>query len=174
MTVKQQTNLQNTLTVAHSDYEKSLNSFAFFKIHDHSLGEDMVQDTFLKTWKYLVRGGKIEVMKAFLYHILNNLIIDEYRKNKPTSLDVMQENGFDPKDESAYTSTNLIDGKNALSLISKLPDKYQKVMKMKYAQNLTLQEMSLITGKSKNSLAVQIHRGLEKLKLIFNSPKIAV
>lgn len=29
--------------------------------------------------------------------------------------------------------------------------------------------MSLITGKTKNSTAVQIHRGLEKLKLLYEN-----
>jgi DNA-directed RNA polymerase specialized sigma24 family protein len=31
-------------------------------------------------------------------------------------------------------------------------------------QDLSLKEISLITGDSKNSIAVKLHRGLEKLK----------
>jgi DNA-directed RNA polymerase specialized sigma24 family protein len=48
-----------------------------------------------------------------------------------------------------------------------LPKKYQKVVHMRYVQDLTLEEMSLITGQSKNAMAVQVHRGLEKLKLLY-------
>ena len=58
MTEKQETSLRTVLTAAHLDYEKKLNIHAFFKLNDHALGEDIVQDTFVKTWMYLVRGGR--------------------------------------------------------------------------------------------------------------------
>ncbi len=91
MTPEEENEQKEILSVAHHDFEKGLNRHAFFKIHDHSIGEDLVQDTFMKTWKYFVRGGKIEMMKAFLYHVLNNLIVDQYRKNKTSSYDALLE-----------------------------------------------------------------------------------
>ncbi|MEI6494492.1 MAG: sigma-70 family RNA polymerase sigma factor [bacterium] len=122
----------------------------------------------MKTWKYLVRGGKIEMMKAFLYHVLNNLIVDEYRKHKITSLDTMMEKGFEPGVDNVNQLFNLLDGKRALSLIQNLPKKYQEVMRMRYVRDLSLKEIALIVGQSKNTVAVQLHRGLAKLKLIYN------
>jgi RNA polymerase sigma-70 factor (ECF subfamily) len=169
LTPKQKTEQQAALTTAHHNYEKGLNLHAFFKTHDHAIGRDLVQDTFLKTWSYLVKGGKIDIMKAFLYHVLNNLIVDEYRKHKTTSLDALFEKGFEPSIDHSVRLFNVLDGKAALLLIARLPEKYQKVMRMKYVQNLSLKEMSLLTGESKNTMAVQVHRGLEKLKLLYNS-----
>jgi RNA polymerase sigma-70 factor (ECF subfamily) len=167
MTPKQTIQERAALTVAHSEYGKMLNSHAFFRVHNHALGEDLVQDTFIKTWSYLVKGGKIDVMKAFLYHILNNLIVDEYRKHKTTSLDVLLEKGLEPSAGDTKRLLDVLDGKAALSLIQRLPVAYQKVMRMRYVQDLSLQEMSLITGQSKNTIAVQVHRGLEKLKVLY-------
>ena len=68
ITLKQKVHLQAILTLAHQDHQRGLNARAFFKVHDHAIGEDLVQDTFVKTWSYLLRGGKIDIMKAFLYH----------------------------------------------------------------------------------------------------------
>ncbi|MFA6393057.1 MAG: RNA polymerase sigma factor [Candidatus Paceibacterota bacterium] len=169
MNLKQKIKRQLILTLAHNDFEKGLNLHAFFKVHDHQISEDLVQDTFMKTWIYLVRGGKISMMKAFLYHILNHLIIDEYRKHKNISLDVLLEKGL-PEPDTGRTNRqfNILDGKTAFALIGLLPFKYQKIMKMKYIQDLSLKEMSLITGQSTRTIAVQIHRGLEKLKLLYN------
>lgn len=167
MDQKQKTKLDAMMTLAHFDYEKKLNARAFFKIHDHTIGEDLVQDTFMKTWVYLLRGGKIDTMKAFLYHILNNLIIDEYRKHKTTSLDVLLEKGFEPSDDNSMRIFNILDGKVALLLIQRLPKKYQKVVHMRYVRLLSLKEISLITGQSKNAIAVQSHRGLKKLRLLY-------
>ncbi len=169
MNHKNKIKLQAILTVAHQDFEKGLNARAYFKVHDHSIGEDMVQTTFLKTWKYLVKGGKIDIMRAFLYHILNNLIIDEYRKKKAVSLDVMIEKGFEPAQAETVNLVDMLDGKKAMLLIAQLPLKYQKVMRMRYVQDLSLEEMSLITGRSKNSIAVEAYRGLEKLKILYKN-----
>lgn len=166
---KKKTGKEVALIEAHREYEKGLNKYAFFKTHDHEIGADLVQDTFLKTWVYLVKGGKIDVMKAFLYHVLNNLIVDEYRKHKTSSLDVLLEKGFDPSaGDHSERVLNTLDGKSAFLLIQYLPEKYQKVLRMKYEQDLSLKEMSLLTGQSKNAIAVQLHRGLEKLKLLYS------
>ena len=137
-------------------------------MHDHAKGEDLVQDTFMKTWSYLARGGKIDVMKAFLYHILNNLIVDEYRKHKTSSLDVLIEKGFEPSADQPEHFVSVLDTKRALLLVHRLPQKYQKVLRMRYLQDLSLAEMALITGQSKNVMAVQVHRGLAKLRLLYD------
>ncbi len=168
MTLKQEIQRKGILTLAHNDYERGMNSYASYKIHNSATSQDLVQDTFVKTWSYLVRGGKVDKMKAFLYHILNNLIVDEYRKNKAISLDVLLEKGFEPSVDHSENIFNVFDGKLAVLLIQYLPVKYQKIMRMKYTQDLSLTEISLITGQSKKTVAVQAHRGLEKLKLLYN------
>ncbi|MDD5068234.1 MAG: RNA polymerase sigma factor [Candidatus Pacebacteria bacterium] len=169
--------LNNTLTVmtieqkitqAYNNYQKGLSRYSFSKISNRATGEDLVQDTFMKTWTYLVKGGRVDSMKAFLYHVLNNLIVDQYRKKKTSSLDVLLEKGYEPKAPDGDRLINTLDGKSASLLIEKLPETYQKVMRMRYIQDLSLAEMASETGQSKNAIAVQLHRGLEKLKLLYN------
>ncbi|MDE2399741.1 MAG: RNA polymerase sigma factor [Patescibacteria group bacterium] len=168
MNKKQEVKSQKILTQAYTDYKDMLSKRAFFKVNDRVVSEYLVQDTFIKTWKYLMKGGKIEIMGAFLYHVLNNLIVDEYRKHKTTSLDSLLEKGFEPRAEDHERIFDALDGKTSFGLIEHLPRIYKKVIRMKYAQDLSLKEMSQITGKSKNVIAVQTHRGLEKLKLLYN------
>jgi RNA polymerase sigma-70 factor (ECF subfamily) len=164
---KQEKEMGATMTAAYRNYEKGMSKHSFFKVHNHELSDDLVQDTFMKTWSYLVKGGKIDVMKAFLYHALNCLIIDEYRKRKVTSLEVLLESGFEPTTPEPAHLLNVLDGKAAIILIQRLPEKYRKVMRMRYAQNLSLNEMALLTGQTKNTMAVQTHRGLKMLKIIY-------
>lgn len=58
MTPKQRKKLQSVLTLAHNDFQKGLHARAFFKVHNKVTSEDLVQDTFMKTWKYLNKGWK--------------------------------------------------------------------------------------------------------------------
>lgn len=157
------------LSKAYGDFNKGLYSYAFFKVSNHEIGEDMVQETFVKTWKYLVSKGKIDGMKSFLYHILNNLIVDEYRKRKrkPTSLDTLTDGGFTPSIDNSEELFNTIDGKVAVLLIKKLPDIYREIVHMRYVQDLSLKEMAEITGQSENTLSVRVHRGVHKLRVLY-------
>lgn len=169
MTPIQEKKFNTMLTLADHDFKKALNSFAFFKLHSKEISEELVQDTFIKTWNYLVKGGKIVLMKAFLFHILNDLIVDQYRKHKTISLNAILEKGFEPNTSNNNERLfNIIDGKALFLLIRCLPEKYRKIMDMKYIQFLSINEMSLITGQTKNTVTVQASRGLEKLKLLYN------
>jgi len=168
MTTKQETRLQTVLTSAHLNYAKKLNAYACFRLSDCSLGEDLVQNTFMKTWIYLVKGGKIKTMRALLYHILNDLIIDEYRKHKTySSLNFLIEKGFEPSTNNSEQFFNFLDGKASVFLIDRLPEAYKNIIYMRYVQELSIEEMATLTGQSKNSVKVRAHRGLKKLKLLY-------
>lgn len=58
-----------------------------------------------------------------------------------------------------------------MSFIKHLPKNYQGIMKLRFIDELSLEEISDITKKSTNSVAVSIHRGLEKLKELSNPKK---
>jgi hypothetical protein len=49
MTPKDVLKIKTLLTDAHTDFNKGLNARAFFKVHNHAIGQDLVQDTFVKT-----------------------------------------------------------------------------------------------------------------------------
>ena len=152
---------------AYGDHEQALLRRSFFKVNNKALADDLVQNTFLKTWEYLVKGGNIDSMKAFLFHALNNLIIDEYRKQKPVSLDILTEGGFQVAIDDSERLFNIIDGKTAIMLLPLLADKYRNVVAMRYVQDMPLKEIAAATNQSQNTVAVQIHRGVGKLAILF-------
>lgn len=48
MTPKQEIKQKAILAGANADYKKNLNSYAFFRLKNKSMSEDLVQDTFKK------------------------------------------------------------------------------------------------------------------------------
>jgi RNA polymerase sigma-70 factor (ECF subfamily) len=164
------TEVQEELFVkAYCEHEKMLLTRSLSKVGDKDLAQDLVQETFLKTWSYLVRKGEVSSMKSFLFHVLNGLIIDEYRKKKPLSLDVLAESGFEVGVNNLERMINITDGKTALRLITLLPEKYQVVVTLRYLEELTLEEIAEKTNQSKNTVSVQLHRGIEKLTILYLS-----
>ncbi len=88
--------INGEMSDAHDDYQGALLRRAIYKTNDTEVSQDLVQTTFLKTLLYLQRGGKIDLMRSFLNHVLGDLIVDEYRfrKNKAVSLDTLLEGGI--------------------------------------------------------------------------------
>ncbi len=163
------TNASNNriLTKAHRDSSRGLSRFAKLKVNDATLSDDLVQETFMKTWKYLQNTGKIDLMRAFLYHVLNRLIIDEYRKKKAVSFDLLAENGFEIEAVNSENILNIIDGKALVLLVKQLPEKYSSVIIMRYTKDMSLAEISAVTRSSQNTTSVQLHRGLIKLRTLY-------
>lgn len=158
--------IRSDMTLAHINNESGLMRRALYKTSDSNLSQDLVQTTFLKTLNYLQKGGKVDLMHSFLNHVLNDLIIDEYRKKKSVSLDLLLENGFEPCFSDFEKTINIIDGKKIILLVPQLPKKYELVIRLRYLNGLSLKEMALITNQSENTVAVQVHRGMAKLKVL--------
>ena len=148
---------------AYDEHADALFRHCLFKINDKELAKDIVQETFTKTWLYIVKKNKIENIKGFLYKTLNNLIVDEYRKKKILSLDELDDKGFDPRADDLLLGEE-VDGKIAMGLLKYLSDQYREVIFLRFVNGLEIHEIADITGESENNVSVRIHRGLKKLK----------
>lgn len=152
-----------------SMHTDSLFRYCFFKVSDREVAKDLVQDTFMKTWNYLTKGEEIDNIRAFFYRILNNLIIDEYRKKKSISLEILEESGFEPEFNEVEILENNIDATYALSLLDKIPQMYKDIIVLRYVEDLSIKEIALITNQPENTVSVKLHRGLKKAQEIFKS-----
>lgn len=156
---------------AFEEYSDALFRHATLRISDRERAIDIVHDTFTKVWAYLRSGHEIDAYRPFLYKVLNNLIIDEYRKQKESSLDALleregiDEGSFEELSESSVEAlAATIDGKQALTLIDTLPDVYKEVLVLRFVDGLGPREISDLIEETENVVSVRIHRGLKMLR----------
>ncbi len=125
----------------------------------------MTQETFIKTWQYLAKGESVDNIRAFLYRVATNLIIDNSRKKPVESLDQLREDtGFDPSVDDHQHLENYIDGTIAVDTLRQLESTYRDAIVMRYIDDLSPKEIAQVIGESENVVSVRIHRGLKKLK----------
>lgn len=149
---------------AYDELADAIFRHCWFRIGDRERAKDLMQDTFTKSWQYIVEGASVNNMKAFLYRVANNLIIDEYRKKKEISLTYLQEQGYNPGFDDRKRNENRIDAQFAISTINKLDEKYREVVLMRFIDELLPKEIAEITGESENNVSVRLHRGIKQLK----------
>ena len=158
---------------AFDEYADPLFRHACLRLSDRERAADLTQDTFIKAWDYLCAGNDINNWKAFLYRILNNLIIDEYRRSKSDSLDALLESdsgsgdalvsvGSRSEKEESLDDELLIERVRAL--IPKLPENYRVVLSLRYLDDLAPKEVAQVLGISENSASVRIHRAVARLR----------
>lgn len=158
---------------AFDDYNDALFRHASLRISDREKAIDLVHDTYTKVWSYIKTGYDIDNFRPFLYKVLNNLIIDTYRKKKEQSLDALlelegvDEGNFDDLSESTVESlAATLDGRRAFELITELPDQYREVIIYRFVDELGPKEISDLVEESENVVSVRIHRGLRLLRKI--------
>ncbi|MFA6397223.1 MAG: RNA polymerase sigma factor [Candidatus Paceibacterota bacterium] len=165
-------NLNTKFNASYEQYSDAIFRYCLFQTSNREKAIDITQDTFIKTWEYLSRSEKeIENMRALLYKIAKNLIIDYRRKKKSESLDNLTEQGFDFSDEKndMYEKETIFEGKQAFESINKLDEKYREVIMLRFVEDMEIKDIAKALNKSENNVSVRIHRGLEKLKNILEN-----
>jgi RNA polymerase sigma-70 factor, ECF subfamily len=164
-------NPEDRFLKAFDEYSDALFRHAIYRLSDRERAIELVHDTFVKAWGYLQQGHEIDSYKSFLYKVINNLIIDEYRRKKELSLDVLlseegtHEGSFDDLHEGGIEEITMsLDAKQALTLVGELPHVYREVITLRYIDGLGPKEISELIEETENVVSVRIHRGLKLLR----------
>ncbi len=150
-------------------YYRRLHAYALSLIGDHVMAQDIVQNVFIKTWRFRKKLNSKYTIKSFLFRSTYNEFLNTYRKNKSTMLlqykyieslyEVVENN-----DES--TMEIMIETVN--KEIQNLPSKCQKVFTLSKKEGLTNTEISEFLNVPVKTVESQITKSFallrEKLK----------
>lgn len=166
---------EEAFLAAFNSYSDALFRHCFFRLSDRERALELVQDTFLKSWDYIRGGGEVKQFRSFLYRILNNLIIDEYRRKSADSLDELLEREgasegdyAELHDGSVTELEDKLDDERALTLVrealKELPPSYRQVITLRFVDGFMPKEISRMIGESENVVSVRINRGINRLR----------
>src|SRR3989344_6380181 len=145
-------------------YADSVFRHCIFRVSDREKAKDLVQETFVKTWAYINAGNEVSNLKAFVFKVARNLIIDHYRRSKEISLDVLREAGFDRATDNENEIFANAEHSQVIKALDKIKPKYKEMIILRFMEGLSPREISEITGVSENVVSVRIHRAVKKLK----------
>jgi len=163
------TDVQLQFTKAYEAYSDAIFRYCYYRVFDREKAKDYMQEAYCRTWKYIADGKVIENIRAFIYRTANNIIIDEVRKKKSTSLDYMMEKGFAPSTDLRNKTENYFTGKEIMGIIQSLEEKYRDVVLLKYVDDLSTKEIASVLNETENNVYVRLSRGLQKVKQIVHS-----
>ncbi len=151
---------------AYDEYADAIFRFCYVHTGDRDRAKDAVQETFVRTWKYMADGKRIGNIRPFLYRTARNILVDEHRRSRTESLDSLAEQGFDAAD--GVDTATVVDASLAVKAMQRLEPNYREAVMLRHVHGMTPAEIAEITGDKENNISVRIHRGLEQLRKILN------
>ena len=155
-------------------YKDKLFHLAYRMLSNRHEAEDVVQETFLRVFRNMEKYDPNQKFSTWIYRIATNLCIDRLRRKKPSfSLDaeINDQEGSDgyamlPSDDRTPETEALLSETQTLirEAIDNLPVKYKSVMVLRYLQDLSLQEISDVTGMPVTTIKTRVHRGRDFLR----------
>lgn len=147
-------------------YIDKIYRFVFLKVSSQEIAEDLTSEAFSRTWAvFKERSQEIENIQAFLYKTARNLVTDHYRQKGRIRI-VSANNPFiiDPGQNLEEESKLNSDIESIKKDISDLKDDYQNVLIWHYIDDLSIDEISELLGRTNGATRVLLHRALKALK----------
>jgi RNA polymerase sigma-70 factor, ECF subfamily len=157
-----------SFALIYDHFSPKIYKFIYFRVGHKEVAEDVLSDTFVKSWQKINHVNSPAALSAWLYQIAKNNIIDYYRIKKETvALEDVEDFLEDEVNPVDTTSLNM-DQKRILQVMNQLPPEQQEVIKYKFFEDLSNEEIAYVMNKTEGAIRVIQHRAITKLKELVN------
>jgi RNA polymerase sigma factor (sigma-70 family) len=165
------------LEVFHKELMPQINAlynFAFHLTYNEDDANDLVQETYMKAFRFIDKYIAGTNAKAWLFKILKNAFINQYRKKskRPQNVDYEEIAIYHDSEEEGYTKyTDLREeifegmmGDEVTIAINSLPIDFRTVILLCDVEDFTYEEIAKITDIPIGTVRSRLHRARNMLK----------
>lgn len=154
----------------------ALHTFAFHLALNEEEADDLVQDTYLKAFRFIDQYDRGTNAKAWLFKILKNAFINEYRRKKrqPVQVDYEEVRHVQDRDEASAGPESYVDlreelfhyliGDEVTQAINEMPVDFRTVILLCDVEDFTYEEIAAILDIPIGTVRSRLHRARNILK----------
>lgn len=150
-------------------YQKYLDGiyrYVYFRVGKREIAEDITATVFAKAWEKLSSYIRVDgSLKAWLYTIAHNLVIDYYREKKEYV--GIPEHVEDGKESIESAVAKKVQVEQILEKVRQLPEEQQQVLLLRFVEDMSHKEISYVLGKREDAVRAQVSRALKALRKEF-------
>ena len=148
-------------------FERNLLNFFWRQGVQYSEGEDLVQETYLRLWKYRREYKPTAKLSTFLFLLARQVRIDDLRRRMRR--EGREESWGRDAEESAMPATGGVDAREDVRwALAKLSDPLREVVELGVFQDLPYAEVSEILGIPVGTVKSRMSNALKRLKEVFD------
>lgn len=148
----------------YNEYYAKIYKYTLYRVGDHSTAEDLVSEVFEKVLrKYYTYNPNKAKLSTWIFAIVNNTIINHYKKNQYCSQAVnpeIMDSGYRLDDTIIKQELK----EHLLNSIMALDDRQRNVIALKFGANLTNREIAQIMDLTESNVGTILYRSLKRLK----------
>ncbi len=152
----------------------ALYTFAYHLTYNEEDANDLVQETYLKAYRFIGKYIEGTNAKAWLFKILKNAFINQYRKKskQPTKIDFEEIISFHDEEDTSYSGYQDLReemfehmmGDEVTNAINSLPVDFRVVILLCDIEGFTYEEISKIVDIPIGTVRSRLHRARNMLK----------
>ena len=142
------------------DLENAMYRLSYSILRNETDAQDAVQEAIYRSYKNLEFLKDKRKFKSWIYKIITNTSF-EMLKNKKDYLDIEQEN---VQEDKIDIDTNL----TLWNAVQGLEQPYRTTITLFYYEDMSIKEISKITGTKIDAIKKQLSRGREKIKEVMS------
>ncbi|MCL4559498.1 MAG: sigma-70 family RNA polymerase sigma factor [Chloroflexi bacterium] len=155
---------RETLGEIYDRYRPGVYRYALRLLGEEGLAEECVADTFYRFLKSLqLGGGPQDHLQAYLYRIAHNWITDQYRRQPPPPLPLMEELKDDQDDPAQAAQERIRQTEVRHALIRLTPDQRQVVI-LKFLEGWDNEAIAQMLERPVSAIKALQHRALGSLR----------
>jgi RNA polymerase sigma-70 factor, ECF subfamily len=157
----------------YTEYVDRIYRFVFVRVNSKEIAQDLTADVFTKAFEYFRRNRDAEVknMQALLYRMASNTVTDHYRQKsrQDISLDI-PDVGHAVEfvvAKNEHPDSAVAFGEELASItvaLAEMDGEHADIVAWHYVEDLSIKEISEITGRPEGTIRVMLHRGLRNLR----------
>ncbi|MBE6741502.1 MAG: RNA polymerase sigma factor [Ruminococcaceae bacterium] len=153
------------LKTAYNQYYSSIYKFCLSRLKDDLPSvEDCVQEAFIVLYNKYLKGEEVEFVQPFLLKTASNLVKKRYAELKRELLNVDIEDVKEIITHSTDIDDRLSFEEYSKMISDALNDTDSEIFRLRYIQELKINEIAEILGMSVTNVSVRISRMKEKIR----------
>ena len=132
---------------------------AYSYLHNRDEALDAVQTAVCRAWEQQDRLRDPDAIHTWFYRILVNVCLDQLRRRKRVTLVAPED-----LDAGSYEDPLPADGDLA-KRVDALPPEVGTIVKLRFYEELSLKEISAVTGCNLSTVKTRLYTGLKKLRV---------
>ena len=159
---------RNRLRSLYEENNAGMYRYAYRLLGNRELAEECVSETFTRFLKVVQRGKKLDGnMKAYLYRMAHNWIVDYYRKEKPEDT-LLDHTLSDPGEHAENHILAKQQQEKLRKALIKLPEEQRMVIALRFLEDWSHDRVAEFLGKSIESTRALQYRALVNLRKRFS------
>ena len=140
-------------------YLPRIYGFVYRRVQERSVAEDLTAATFQRALEAVRdRRFRNDAFGGWLYRVAANGVIDHVRRSRR----VVSLDGTDGVDGDAFAAA--LDRDELRSALSRLSGAHQRILALRFYDDLDVDEASAVLGCSRATFAVRLHRAINALR----------